>query len=265
MQYDKSFDSKVAQALNANKLYYEMMQQWHELQGGLAVEPDVKRLIEAECRPGSRILEAGSGSGSITNWFATRYPNVKFVGVDISQIGVSIACEKAPDNADFKVGDLKKLPFREGSFDFCFSQSVIEHIVGWEEAIIELRRVLISDGRLLIRVNNGDIDSISRRRAIFKYLFSRNYVSRQTPSFDLRNDNWKDHMSNFDVQEIPSDVLLKTLRKANFAISYFTTGIERWRHSDVLKERILSYLNFWPFNHLGSTTIVLAEKRSYLT
>jgi SAM-dependent methyltransferase len=79
------------------------------------------------------------------------------------------------------------LPFREGSFDFCFSQSVIEHIVGWEEAIIELRCILVSDGHLLIRVNNGDIDSISRRRPIFKYLFSRNDVSRQTCSLDLRN------------------------------------------------------------------------------
>jgi ubiquinone/menaquinone biosynthesis C-methylase UbiE len=262
MQYDKSFDSKVAQVLNSNSLYFEMLQQWHDNHGGLAVEPDVKRLIEAECRPGSRILEAGSGSGSITNWFAARYPNVNFVGVDISQIGVSMACQKAPANAEFKVADLKKLPFREDSFEFCFSQSVIEHIVGWEDAIRELRRVLVPDGHLLIRVSNGDIDSISRRRAVFKYLFLRNRVSPQVPSFELKNGNWQDHGCNFDVQEIPSDVLLKTLCKANFAISYFTTGIQHWRHSPVLKTRILSYLNFWPFNHLGSVTIVMARKRS---
>jgi ubiquinone/menaquinone biosynthesis C-methylase UbiE len=260
MQYDKSFDSKMAQVLNTNSLYFEMLQQWHDNQGGLAVEPDVKELIEAECRPGARILEAGSGSGSITNWFATRHSSVNFVGVDISQIGVSMARQKAPSNAEFKVADLKRLPFDRDSFDFCFSQSVIEHIVGWEEAIRELRRVLVPGGQLLIRVSNGDIDSIPRRRAVFRYLFLKNHVSAQVPSFELKDGNWKNHMSNFDVQEIPSDVLLKALRKAKFDISYFTTGIQQWRDSPVLKTRILSYLNFWPFNHLGSTTIVLARK-----
>ena len=63
MTYDKTLDLKVAKVLNSNKLYYQMLQQWHDLRGGLAVEPDVKRLIETACRPGSRILEAGSGSG----------------------------------------------------------------------------------------------------------------------------------------------------------------------------------------------------------
>src|SRR6476659_1866601 len=107
MTYDKNFDSKVAHVLNTNAVYYQMLQQWHHLHDGLAVETDVKRLIEAECRPGARILEAGSGSGGITNGLAFRYPNVKFVGVDTSQIGVSIACRKAPANAEYKVANLK--------------------------------------------------------------------------------------------------------------------------------------------------------------
>jgi ubiquinone/menaquinone biosynthesis C-methylase UbiE len=262
MKDEKSLDSKVAQVFNSNETYFKMLQQWHDIHGGLAVEPEMKSTIEMYCRTGKRILEAGSGSGSIANWFARRYSSVRFVGVDISRIGVSIARQSAPQNAEFYVADLKKLPFSDGSFDFCFSQSVIEHIVGWEEAIIELRRVLVSDGHLLIRVSNGNIDSISRRRAAFNYLFLRNCVSTQAPSFELRNGDWTDHEANFDVQEIPSDVLLKTLRKADFSISYFTTGIHRWRQSPELKARILSYLNFWPFSHLGSTMIVLARKRS---
>lgn len=73
MSYDEPFNSKVAAVLNSKELYFQMMQQWHDLHGGLAVEPEVKRIIETHCQLGSRILEAGSGSGNITNWFAARH------------------------------------------------------------------------------------------------------------------------------------------------------------------------------------------------
>jgi ubiquinone/menaquinone biosynthesis C-methylase UbiE len=260
--YDSALDLRVSQVFNTNRSYYEIMGEWHDRRGGIAVEPEVKRLIEAECRPGRRILEAGTGCGSISNWFGGQYPDVQFVAVDISQIGVSIGSSKAPPNVLFKVQDIKRLSFPDASFDFCFSQSVIEHVVGWQDALKELHRVLVTGGCLLIRISNGTIDSVSRRQALFKYLFRRNSVVNLNPSFELQDNNWKDQETNFDIQEIPSDVLLKALRQTGFSISHFTTGIKDWRHSPSLKARILSYLNVWPFNHLGSTTIVVAQKRS---
>ena len=260
--YDAALNMKVAQVFNSNRSYYDIMQEWHTRRGGLAVEPEVKRLIEGECRPGRRILEAGTGCGSIINCFGDKYPDVKFVGVDISKIGISIGSSKAPPNVEFKVEDIKRLSFPDAAFDFCFSQSVIEHVVGWQEALKELHRVLVPNGHLLIRVSNGNIDSIPRRQAFFRYLFRKNTVINLTPSFKLEDDNWTDQETNFDIQEIPSDVLLRALRDADFSITYFTTGIKEWRHSPALKARILSYLNLWPFNHLGSTTIVMARKQS---
>src|SRR5262245_26610271 len=113
MKYDQSFDLKVKEVLNSNQQYYQMLEQWHDLKGGLAVEPQVKSFIESACRPGALVLEAGSGSGSITNWFATRHHETCFVGIDVSRIGVEMARKKAPENAHFQVGDLKLLPFKE--------------------------------------------------------------------------------------------------------------------------------------------------------
>lgn len=261
MAYDKTLDSKVTEVFNSNELYFKMMQRWHDLHGGLAVESEVKEIIESQCQPGARILEAGSGSGSITNWFAIRNPDVWFVGVDISCIGVHIAYENAPENAEFQVADLKRLPYEDNIFNFAFSQSVLEHVVGWDIALTELYRVLLPNGRLLIRLGNAGVrNTSSLYKALLNYLLSRNKVFIESPSFKLQDDNWDDHHSNFDVQGIPSDILLDVLMKLGFSILYFSTGTYKWRQSKAIKPRLVSYLNFWPFNHLGYTTIVLVKK-----
>lgn len=261
MPYETSYDAHVKEVLNSNETYYHMMVEWHASHDGLAVEPDVKRLIEDACRPGRQVLEAGSGPGCITNWFATRHPETRFVGVDISHIAVDLARAASPQNAEFHLADLKRLPFRDQSFDFIFSQSVLEHIVGWEDALGELYRVLQPGGRFLIRVENGGVkDTRSRAYALLNYLFLRNRVAVEQPSFRLDPGDWTQHETNFDVQEIPSDVLLSTLRRHGYTISWFTTGTKSWRGCGNWKAELVSYLQFWPFSHLGSTTIVLAEK-----
>jgi ubiquinone/menaquinone biosynthesis C-methylase UbiE len=261
MIYDETSNSKVAEVFNSNELYFQMVQRWHDLHGGLAVEPEVKRIIETQCQPGFCVLEAGSGSGNITNWFAARHSDVRFVGVDISRIGTRMACEKAPKNAKFLVADLKKLPFENNTINFAFSQSVLEHVVGWEDALAELYRVLLPEGDLLIRLGNAGTRNVSSPyQALLNYLLSRNRTHMKTPSFKLQDGNWSDHESNFDIQDISSDVLLGVLRRLDFSVSYFTTGTHSWRQSKNLKARLVSYLNFWPFNHLGFTTIVLAKK-----
>lgn len=262
MTYDIVYDSRIKEVLNSNETYYRMMVDWHAMHGGLAVEGEVKRLIEDGCRPGRRILEAGSGPGCITNWFAARYPDTQYVGVDISRIGVEIARENAPCNTEYHVSDLKKLPFMDGSFDFIFSQSVLEHVVGWEDALAELYRVLVPGGQLLIRIENGGIKNVpSRFRAFLNYVLVRNRAKVILPSFHLQAGDWEQHETNFDVQEIPSDVLLRTLRRYGFSISRFTTGTQSWRRCGNWKAELVSHLEFWPFNHLGPTTIVLAERK----
>ena len=95
-----------------------------------------------------------------------------------------MARDKAPQNAKFEVGDLKQLPYKDNSFDFAFSQSVLEHVVGWEEALIELHRVLVPGGRLLIRVENAGVSAVlSLYRALFNYLLLRNRTHPVPPVF----------------------------------------------------------------------------------
>src|SRR5262249_45270721 len=144
-------------------------------------------------------------------------------GVDISNIGISMARGDAPPNCDFRVADLKHLPFDENSFDFAFSQSVLEHVVGWEETLAELRRVLRPGGELLIRLGNGGVRGKPPHKALRDYFLGSNRVLKLKPSFELEYGDGEAHMTNFDVQEIPSDVLVRELRTAGFTIQFFST------------------------------------------
>jgi ubiquinone/menaquinone biosynthesis C-methylase UbiE len=259
--YDRQRDHQVAAAFKTNATYYQMLRQWHERHDGLAVEPLVRRSIAMECAPGARILEAGCGTGDITNWFATQCHATRFFGVDISPLGAQMARESGPRNASYGVADLKALPYASGRFDFAFAESVLEHVVGWEGALMELHRVLKPGGRLLIRVGNGGVMGVRLRMAVLRYLFHRNRVTAHTPTFDLTEGDWEGdweaHRTQFYVQEIPSDVLLSMLRCIGFSITFFTT----WpKTGQGIKARVLSNLLFWPFNHLGNTIVVIAEK-----
>jgi ubiquinone/menaquinone biosynthesis C-methylase UbiE len=258
-------EKQVRDGFNSSSTYFKMMAEWHKSHGGVAVEDEVKIIIQDHCRDGDHILEAGCGEGSITLWFAAQYPHTSFFGVDISKIGIQMALVNSPANARFYVADLKQLSEQANSVDFIFSQSVLEHVVNWEESLREMYRVLKKGSELLIRVGNGGVRGKSLPAALRDYLLFNNQVRYVDSSFHLRDGDYHAHMTNFDVQEIPSDVLLHMLKTCGFNIRFFSTrtylfrsGDSRGMHAVILW--LLSHLNFWPFNHLGPTIIVLAQK-----
>lgn len=251
-------------AFNSTSSYYQVMTDWHKMRDGVAIEEEMKTIIQGQCKYGARILEAGSGEGSISLWFAARNPNVNFIGVDISQIGISMAKARSLSNTEFYVADLKQIPEQDNSVDFIFSQSVIEHVVNWEVSVREMYRVLKKNGSLLIRVENGGIRGKSLWVALRDYLFFRNHVVELNPSFKMDVGDIEAQQNNFDVQEIPSDVLVRVLKAYGVKIQFFSTRTHRYLiGSHGVQAFILwalSHLNFWPFNHLGPTIIVLAQK-----
>lgn len=85
--------------------------------------------------PATRILDVG---GSLFNWslvdVAPRVTILNLVGPD----------EELPPHVDWMVGDARALPFGDGSFDICYSNSVIEHMSTWlgqQAFATEVRRV----------------------------------------------------------------------------------------------------------------------------
>lgn len=107
---------------------------------------------------GSRVLEAGCGTGAQTIILAKNSPEAKITSVDISPDSIWRAEERVRaegiTNVTFQAGDLFSLPFPPGSFDHIFVCFVLEHLADPKRAL-ELLRPLIRPGGT-ITVIEGD-------------------------------------------------------------------------------------------------------------
>lgn len=80
-------------------------------------------------------------------------------GIDISQFVVNMADIKAKNlrrRCYFKTGDVRKLPYKDEMFDVIISNSTLDHfkkdnLLG---ALLELKRVLKKNGKLILTMNN---------------------------------------------------------------------------------------------------------------
>ncbi len=86
----------------------------------------------------SRVLELGAGDGAQT--LALRKKFCEVVSIDISPSAKSDG---------IIIADAVDLPFVDGYFDLVFSSNVLEHIESVEESLVEMKRVLKSDGIMI--------------------------------------------------------------------------------------------------------------------
>lgn len=94
--------------------------------------------------PGKRVLDVGCGTGRWAEALAERGSRVW--GVDASQEMVRLARERG---VNAKVARAEALPFKEGWFDRALLVLVV-HVLDRPQALAELRRVLVDDGRIAI-------------------------------------------------------------------------------------------------------------------
>jgi SAM-dependent methyltransferase len=97
-------------------------------------------------RRGMRIIDCGSGPGSITVDLARIVVPGEVIGIDIANVQLDaarkLAVERGVTNVRFERGDVYELPFPDNSFDAAFANHVIEHLSDPVRALREVRRVL---------------------------------------------------------------------------------------------------------------------------
>lgn len=147
---------------------------YHWKVGGVSREIQRRRLRFARkyITPRDSVLDIGCGDGFLTSALADYCEHV--VGVDSSRSGISLACSLVDAaNADFALGSVDNLPFRENSFDAVTLFEVIEHIsVGSvEKALTDITRVLKKDGVLIVTTPNP--------RNLQNIVFGRRMVSEK--------------------------------------------------------------------------------------
>ena len=133
------------------------------------------KLVVRNCR-GKNILEYGCGKGSYAFQLAKNGANV--IGIDISEVAIKIAKEKAKDEGvvqktNFLIMDAEKLTFPDNYFDTICGTGILHHL-DLKRSLNEVVRVLKPEGKAFF------IEPLGHNPAI-------NFYRRLTPH--LRTDD----------------------------------------------------------------------------
>lgn len=128
-----------------------------------------------------RVLECGANVGlNLTD--AARDENLEVWGLDIQRLAVQRAAANMP-SANFVVGSLFDLPFKDGWFDIAFTCGVLIHVppAGLLQAMTEIHRV--SGGHVLCAEYHDEQEVEVPYRGHSQALWRRNYGQMYLDAF----------------------------------------------------------------------------------
>ena len=129
---------------------------WFETPIGKLVKKYETALLLEMLSPlsGERILDVGCGTGIFTRDVLSL--EVEVTGLDLSLPMLKQAIRKISGNTfNGLVGDMKSLPFSDGTFDKVFSMTAIEFLGDAKEAVKELGRVTKKNGTIVLTTLNS--------------------------------------------------------------------------------------------------------------
>lgn len=106
---------------------------------------------------GDAVLDLGSGAGKFATHFASEGASV--CGVDMAPFFL----KSAIDSVSLVVGDLRRLPLRNGATARAYSLDVLEHLdeSGVREVLLEARRAVSAQGRIFVYTHAMESSSIA--------------------------------------------------------------------------------------------------------
>jgi len=102
-----------------------------------------------------KVLDAGTGPGTLAREIARRQPRLQVYGIDLSEDMIRLARahakrEQLEKRVHFDTGNVAQLPYPDHSFDLVVSTISMHHWYELEQPLRELYRVLRPGGRLWI-------------------------------------------------------------------------------------------------------------------
>jgi trans-aconitate 2-methyltransferase len=141
-------------------------------------------LDRLELRGDETILDAGCGSGRLTELLIERVPDGRVIGVDASASMIEAARARLGDGVDLRVADLVALDLGGETVDVVFSTATFHWIADHDALFASLRRALRPGGRLVAQCGGvGNIASVhaAARQAAADPPFHRHFDGWQGP------------------------------------------------------------------------------------
>lgn len=134
-------------AQNQGRLWGARAQDWAQLQEQKTLALHAAVLDAAGVQPGTRLLDAGAGSGLVA--LLGRLRGAEVSAVDASTALTAIARKRLP-GADVRVAELEALPFADAEFDAVIAVNSLFYAADHRVAAGELARVVRPEGRVVV-------------------------------------------------------------------------------------------------------------------
>ena len=163
------------------------------LYGRLQTEKMVKILKTAgfEINQCNSILDFGCGAGRMLRWLYPYSGTSEIWGTDISAEHIFWANKYLNPPFNFATTTtIPHLPFEDKYFNLIYAGSVFTHIDDLVESwLLELRRILHSDGRIYVTVNDKHSINLLKTSPVYKEIWLAQYIS-ENPAFIETGDNF---------------------------------------------------------------------------
>ena len=154
------------------------------------------------------LVDAGCGKGKNLGDIILKYPNAKVIGIDNFKPDIEVAKKKFADKIDFLHCDCLDMKINSESIDVVLSNQVIEHIVKYEKYLSEIKRILKSEGLLILSTPNFH----NPKNTLLKLLFQKP-IMRWENNKNLPPNEYRGH-----VKEFYEDELISLIQKHNFKL-----------------------------------------------
>jgi len=161
----------------------------------------IDRVIERlEIVDGDNILDFGCGWGCVPNYIMSKFPNVRFTGLNLSHQQCEYMRHKIQEPQSYLSsgrftlieGDINQVEFAE-KFDKILSIGVFSHIGNLTNAFQKLSSLLNSDGKVLIHIITARLPNNMSSGFTHKYIFPHgrywNYAAIPSHNRDLTTIN----------------------------------------------------------------------------
>jgi len=113
----------------------------------------IARITRRMVGEGGSILDVGCGASPC----GVLVEHSRYVGIDSNKSKIDYMNSKKLKNAIFVEADMKKIPYKDKTFDTVICIEVIEHALNWDEAVTtirELARVVKDGGKVVVATPN---------------------------------------------------------------------------------------------------------------